>query len=52
MDENDTPTEHPLPQTGGAWVRMPDGRLVREGEPADEPAAPAADTPTAEGDPA
>lgn len=36
-----TPAEtHPMPQQGGAWVRLPDGSLQREAytaQPGDEP---------------
>lgn len=52
MDTPDTPTGAPLPATpaeapatvqhpqqGGAWVRLPDGRLVREGYTRDQAAA-------------
>lgn len=37
----------PLPGTGGAWVRQPDGSLVREDAPQPEP-APAGELPTKE----
>lgn len=44
----DNPTPEPtlpMPQSGGAWVRLPDGRLVREGEQPPTEDTPADDQP-------
>ncbi len=39
------PPEDPMPETGGRWYRLPDGRLQPEGAPAPDIEI-AADAPT------